>query len=46
MCVGDIYCMGAEAAWTNATKGSVISSLNRLRFLRMGTIIAMFDHLL
>lgn len=27
-------------------EGSVISSLNRLRFLRMGTIIAMFDHLL
>ena len=46
MSVGDIFCMGAEAALKNASKGSVISSLNRLRFLRMGTIIAMFDHLL
>ena len=45
MSVGDIFCMGAEAALKNASKGSVISSLNRLRFLRMGTIIAMFDHL-
>ena len=43
MSVGAIFCMdciGADAASKNASNGSVISSLNRLRFLLIGTIMA------
>ena len=49
MSVGDIFCIaciGAEAALKNASNGSVISSLSRLRFLRMGTIMAILITLL
>ena len=39
MSVGVIFCTGAVAASKSASNGSVMRSLKKLRFLRMGTII-------
>ena len=41
MSVGVIFWTGAVAASKSASNGSVIRSLKKLRFLRMGTIIDM-----
>ena len=38
--VGDIFWAGADAMSKNASNGSLISSLSRLRLLRIGTIMA------